>query len=38
MNPPIRDKTHNLGLWDGLSQKVIDVIGSDHAPILFKKK
>ena len=38
MNPPIRDKTHNLGLWDGLSQKVIDVIGSDHAPHTIQEK
>ncbi len=38
MNPPIRDKSHNLGLWDGLTRKVIDIIGSDHAPHTFDEK
>ncbi len=38
MNPPIRDKTHNEGLWDGVSRGVIDVIGSDHAPHTLDEK
>ena len=38
MNPPIRDKSHNVGLWDGLTRKVIDVIGSDHAPHTLEEK
>jgi dihydroorotase len=32
MNPPIRDTHHRDALWQGVSQGVIDVIGSDHAP------
>jgi dihydroorotase len=32
MNPPIRDARHRDGLWRGLADGVIDVIGSDHAP------
>jgi dihydroorotase len=32
MNPPIRDESHRLALWDAVTQGVIDVIGSDHAP------
>ncbi|MEQ8750810.1 MAG: dihydroorotase, partial [Amphiplicatus sp.] len=32
MNPPVRDARHRDGLWLGVAQGVIDVIGSDHAP------
>ena len=32
LNPPIRDAAHRAGLWHGLSQGVIDSIGSDHSP------
>jgi len=32
MNPPVRDERHRRALWDGLSQGVVDVLGSDHAP------
>lgn len=32
MNPPIRDLTHQAGLWRGIEAGLIDVIGSDHAP------
>lgn len=32
MNPPIRDKKHMPGLWQAVSNGVVDVIGSDHAP------
>src|ERR1700761_3468187 len=32
MNPPIRDESHRLALWDAVRTGVIDVIGSDHAP------
>ena len=32
MNPPVRDAQHRAGLWRGLAQGVVDVIGSDHAP------
>jgi dihydroorotase len=32
LNPPIRDAAHREGLWQGLSDGVIDSIGSDHSP------
>ena len=32
MNPPVRSAAHREGLWHWLSQGVVDVIGSDHAP------
>ena len=38
MNPPIRDKSHNIGLWKGVKEKVIDVVGSDHAPHTLDEK
>ena len=32
MNPPIREAHHRDGIWRGVGQGVIDVLGSDHAP------
>ena len=32
MNPPVRDGTHRAGIWRGLDQGIVDVLGSDHAP------
>jgi dihydroorotase len=32
MNPPIRDASHQPGLWRAVVDGVADVIGSDHAP------
>jgi len=32
MNPPVRDERHRRGVWRGVAQGVIDVLGSDHAP------
>jgi len=32
MNPPVRDRSHREGIWRGLEQGVVDVLGSDHAP------
>ncbi len=32
MNPPIREESHRLALWEAVRNGVIDVIGSDHAP------
>jgi dihydroorotase len=32
MNPPIRDASHQPGLWRGITMGVADVMGSDHAP------
>jgi len=30
--PPIRDESHQEGLWSAINEKVIDMIASDHAP------
>lgn len=38
MNPPIRAEAHRQGLWRGLRQGVVDVIGSDHAPHTLEEK
>ncbi len=32
MNPPIRSLEHQNGLWKGIENGTVDVIGSDHAP------
>lgn len=32
MNPPVRDERHRQGLWHGIDQGIVDVLGSDHAP------
>ncbi len=32
MNPPIREAHHREALWKAVSEGLIDVIGSDHAP------
>ncbi len=32
MNPPIRDAKEQVGLWQGVTDGTVDVIGSDHAP------
>jgi dihydroorotase len=38
MNPPLRDASHQEGLWWGLAQGVVDVLGSDHAPHTLEEK
>jgi dihydroorotase len=38
MNPPVRSADHRDGIWHGLSQGVVDVLGSDHAPHLLEEK
>ena len=38
MNPPIRTKDHQDGLWRGIQEGVVDVIGSDHAPHTLEEK
>jgi len=38
MNPPIRDDGHRQGLWWGLDQGVVDVLGSDHSPHTLEEK
>ena len=38
MNPPIRDESHTEGLWRGILDGTVDVIGSDHAPHTIEEK
>jgi dihydroorotase len=38
MNPPVRDASHRAGIWRGLEQGVVDVLGSDHAPHTAEEK
>ena len=38
MNPPIRDAAHREGLWRGIANGVVDVIGTDHAPHTLEEK
>ncbi len=38
MNPPVRETHHRDGIWTGISQGVIDVLGSDHAPHTLEEK
>ncbi len=32
VNPPVRERWHQVGLWDGLRDGTIDMIATDHAP------
>ena len=38
MNPPIRGVEHREGLWRGIANGVVDVIGTDHAPHTLEEK
>jgi dihydroorotase len=38
MNPPVRAARHRAGIWRGVAQGVIDVLGSDHAPHTLEEK
>ncbi len=38
MNPPIREINHLKTLWWGIENKIVDVLGSDHAPHLIEEK
>lgn len=38
MNPPVRDKRHRDGVWYGIAQGIVDVLGSDHAPHTLAEK
>ena len=38
MNPPVRDAGHRDALWQAISDGVVDVIGSDHAPHTLEEK
>jgi dihydroorotase len=38
MNPPVRSARHRDGVWHGIAQGVVDVLGSDHAPHTLEEK
>jgi dihydroorotase len=38
MNPPVREVRHRDGIWRGISDGVVDVLGSDHAPHTLEEK
>ncbi|MBN9551999.1 MAG: amidohydrolase family protein, partial [Alphaproteobacteria bacterium] len=38
MNPPVRAARHRDGVWHGISQGIVDVLGSDHAPHTLAEK
>lgn len=38
MNPPVRGKRHRDGVWHGIAQGIVDVLGSDHAPHTLEEK
>src|SRR6202051_3644210 len=38
MNPPVRSADHRDGIWRGIGQGIIDVLGSDHAPHTLDEK
>ncbi|TAK47172.1 MAG: dihydroorotase [Xanthobacteraceae bacterium] len=38
MNPPVRDASHRDGIWQGVAQGIVDVLGSDHAPHTLAEK
>ncbi len=38
MNPPVRAARHRDGVWHGISQGIVDVLGSDHAPHTAEEK
>ncbi|EKS41257.1 dihydroorotase [Afipia broomeae] len=38
MNPPVRDTSHRDGIWCGIEQGIVDVLGSDHAPHTLEEK
>ena len=38
MNPPVRDARHYAGIWAGIADGTVDVLGSDHAPHTAEEK
>lgn len=38
MNPPIREQSHQDGLWSAILDGTVDVLGSDHAPHTLEEK
>ncbi len=38
MNPPMRAARHRDGIWKGIANGIVDVLGSDHAPHTLEEK
>lgn len=38
MNPPIRERRHQDGLWEGIANRTVDAVASDHAPHTLEEK
>src|ERR1044072_8480911 len=38
MTPPVRGADHRAGIWRGIEQGIVDVLGSDHAPHTLEEK
>lgn len=38
MNPPVRGAEHRAGIWKGIADGTVDVLGSDHAPHVREEK
>ncbi len=38
MNPPVRSLAHQHGIWRGVENSVVDILGSDHAPHTLEEK
>ncbi len=35
MSPPLRDKQHQDGIWHGIQNRMLQVVGTDHCPFHF---
>jgi dihydropyrimidinase len=38
MSPPLREKKDQASLWAGLSQGLVQVVGTDHCPFMWEQK
>ncbi len=38
MNPPVREARHREKIWHGVTQGIVDILGSDHAPHTLEEK
>lgn len=38
VNPPLREQMHANALWQAIREKIVDTIGSDHAPHTIEEK
>lgn len=38
MSPPLREKKDQVSLWSGISQGIVNVVGTDHCPFMWEQK